>query len=371
MIKTESDEGPSCIKIAFLDVGQADTIVISCPDTQEAIVVDCVNAKAVLNYLSREQIKYLRGIIITHLHADHYSGVANFLDNCHEIPGIQECEVVAFNEVFNQKNLKQLTPDSDGHSSDYEQPLTGGKKFIPISLLNLFRWCKQHPFKCANLKVERRGLPFEGVLSKSLQLLHPYFADYLDLKTKSLNNTSTVLRITSSKASVLLTGDLEPEGWRQLCTNHPDLHSDVLKFPHHGGAWKSEDVDALLDQVNPSIVVISVGSEGFERYIHPHPDVFTALAKRPHIRVLCTQATNQCQHQQLVQNERASVVNHFKAEADKKGHQFFLSNSKKSCPCAGTIIIELGNEAYVLQPEMRFHRGSIIEPHFKTHKCSW
>lgn len=44
------------IKIAFLDVGQGDTVVISCSDTHEAIVVDCVDAKAVLNYLKHESI---------------------------------------------------------------------------------------------------------------------------------------------------------------------------------------------------------------------------------------------------------------------------------------------------------------------------
>ncbi len=364
MIKTELDEQPPSIKIAFLDVGQADTIVISSPDTHEAIVVDCVDPKAVLNYLTREQIKYLRGIIITHLHADHYSGVANLLNNSHQVPGMQECEVVAFNEIFNQKNLKQLMPDSDGHSSSYEQPLVGGKRLIPISLSNLFDWCTQNKRKCANLKVERRPLPFEGTLAKSLQLLHPYFADYLDLKTKSLNNTSVVLRVIGPGSNALLTGDIEPGGWQLLLANHQDLQSDVLKFPHHG-AWKDADADSLLDNVKPSIVVMSVGTEGHV-YNHPNPHVFSALSRHPHVRVLCTQATGQCQ--QLVENQRDSVVHQFRAEADKNGHELFLS--KKGCPCAGTVIIELGEKAQVLQPELKFHRELIIEPHFKSHQCN-
>ena len=45
------------------------------------------------------------------------------------------------------------------------------------------------------------------------------------------------------------------------------------------------------DTVNPSIVVISVGSKGYKRYTHPHPDVFEVLKKRPNIHLLCTQAT--------------------------------------------------------------------------------
>src|SRR5258708_12288899 len=103
MIRTELDEKPPGIKIAFLDVGQADTIVISSPDTQEAIVVDCVDPKAVLNYLTKEQIKYLRGIIITHLHADHYSAVANLLNNCHQIPAMPKFQLFPFNKIFNHK----------------------------------------------------------------------------------------------------------------------------------------------------------------------------------------------------------------------------------------------------------------------------
>lgn len=345
-------------------MGQADTIVISCSETQEAIVVDCVNARAVLTYLALEQIKYLRGIIITHLHADHYSGVANLLNNYHPVDGLQECEVVAFNEVFNQKNLKQLMPDTDGHSSGYEQPLVGGKKFTPISLSNLFDWCKLHKLKCANLKVERRSLPFEGTLAKSLQLLHPYFADYLDLKTKNLNNTSVVLRVSGPGSSALLTGDIEPEGWQHLLTNHPNLQSDLLKFPHHG-AWKDADVDELLDNIQPSVVVISVGSEGY-KYKHPNSHVFTALFKHPNIRVLCTQATDQCRN--AVLDNRDAVLQQLRSQADTNGYS--VIGSKQGCPCAGTVIVELSDEVRVLQPEKNFHRQSIIEPHFEEHKCN-
>lgn len=365
MTRTELDEKSPTIKIAFLDVGQADTIVISCPETREAIVVDCVDAKEVLNYLKKEQIIYLRGVIISHLHADHYSGVAGLLNGYHLVPGMQECEVLACNELSKQRNLQKLSPDADTHSSSYEQPFVGGKNLPPTSLANLVDWCKQHKLKCSEIKVEKRSLPFEGTLAKSLRLVHPYHADYNELKTKGLNNTSVVLQIIGPSSSALLMADLEPEGWQQLKENHLNIHSDVLKFPHHG-AWKDGDADILLDSLRPSIVVISVGTEAYEKYNHPNPHVFTALAKRPHIRVLCTQATNQCQ--QAVQNEKDSIVNQFKAQAVKNGDH--LIPSKHGCPCAGTVIIELGEEAHVIQPEAKFHRELIIERHFKDHKCN-
>src|SRR5207249_9883258 len=145
-----------------------------------------------------------------------------------------------------------------------------------------------------------------------------------------------VLRIKGSGSSALLTGDLEPEGWQQLQANHPDLQSDILKFPHHGGAWDQVSAEELLDNIQPSVVVISVGSEGY-KYKHPNEHVFVALAQRPHIRVLCTQATDQCQ--KVVLNHRDAVMRQLKAEADK--NDYLMIGSRRGCPCAGTVIMAL------------------------------
>src|SRR5690349_17471181 len=90
------------LKIAFLDVGQGDTIVVSDPATHEAIVIDCINANAVLDYLTQKKIKYLRGILITHLHADHYSEVDYLLQRYNLVPGLNECESVGFNQIVDK-----------------------------------------------------------------------------------------------------------------------------------------------------------------------------------------------------------------------------------------------------------------------------
>jgi hypothetical protein len=217
------DELSDKIKIAFLDVGQGDTVVVSDPATHEAIVIDCINANAVLDYLKQENIKYLKGI---------------------------------------------------------------------------------------------------------------------------------------------LTGDLEPAGWKEL-RKVKNLKSDVLKFPHHGGAWtKEEDIDDLLNIVDPSIVVISVGSKGYNKYKHPNVEVFEALKKRPNIHLLCTQATNQC-HPHVMTQQRA-VRGLLTMQADKNGQK--LIGSKRGCPCAGTIIFELGTSARVIQPETTFHQGTVI-PKLTNHQC--
>lgn len=359
MIETQAFEPLPPIRIAFLDVGQADTIVVTCPETHEAIVVDCVNPKAVLDYLTQEKIMYLRGIIITHLHADHYSGTVGLLENYHRVPDMMPCEVVVFNKPYNQKLLHQLLTDDDPYSTGDDSTFTAYR--------NLIDWHKRNKLRYTDLKAQA-GQPFTaftGTLIKSFRLLHPYAADYEALEGKGLNNTSIVLRIAASNSSALLMGDIEPEGWNYLQQNHENLHSDVLKFPHHG-AWKNADAETFLDTIQPKITIISVGSEGYERYQHPNEHVLAALAKRPHIRVLCTQATEQCQR--LVLNARQNVLNTLKAQAGKSNHT--VLGSKAGCPCAGTIIVELSDHAQVLQPEMRFHQEEIIKPHFALRKCN-
>ncbi len=70
------------VNIAFFDVGQGDTTVISIPETKEAVIVDCVDAIAVFEYLEKQGIQHIRGLIVTHLHRDHCKEVVRFLDNC-------------------------------------------------------------------------------------------------------------------------------------------------------------------------------------------------------------------------------------------------------------------------------------------------
>jgi beta-lactamase superfamily II metal-dependent hydrolase len=367
MTRPESEhESSPIVKIAFFDVGQADTMVISLPETHEAIVVDCVDANAVLDYLAQEQIRFLRGIIITHLHADHYREVTSLIANYHQVPGMQECDVAVFNKPFNKKLLATLTRDADGHSTTYELTPEGASRSRISAYSDLIDWHRRNKLRFASLKVEHRPLPFKGRIATTIHLIHPYAADFEVLEAKGLNDTSIVLRVNGAGTSALLTGDLEPFGWRQLADNHQGLSSDLLKFPHHGGAWNCPDTDALLSRTEPSVVVISVGTGDLEgnKYGHPSEDVFAMLSRR-RVQLLCTQATNQCGNSAL--NKRSAIVAQYKAHGAQNGYEPIISRS--GCLCAGTIVVELGDKVRILQPELEFHRKVIVVPHFQNHKC--
>ncbi len=85
------------------------------------------------------------------------------------------------------------------------------------------------------------------------------------------NNTSIVSRLQFGAVSFLFTGDIEKTAEAILVAKHPQLHTTVLKAPHHGSITSSTEV--LLNAVKPAAIVVAVGSEN--RYGHPHPDVMS------------------------------------------------------------------------------------------------
>jgi hypothetical protein len=159
------------IKLAFLDVGQGDTTIITCPDTHEGIVVDCVDSDAALQYLKREEVTQLRGVIITHLHTDHYKETADLLDSYAEGQETLDCEVLAITEhvpnptyLKREKALKEWPPDRDGHSTVFEQPSGKSSRKNKSSLAKLYDWCKKNRKKCKLILADSNVLAFHESL---------------------------------------------------------------------------------------------------------------------------------------------------------------------------------------------------------------
>ena len=136
-----------------------------------------------------------------------------------------------------------------------------------------------------------------------------------------------------------------------------------MKFPHHGG-WRNGDPEELLDVVAPSIVVISVGTSG-SRFDHPNLRVLDAISEHSDVRLLCTQATEKCS--KVLAQTRSAVVTLFEAES-RNENVFFVE--QLGCPCAGTVVVELGNSVEIIQPTKYFHHDTVIHGYFSDdHKC--
>lgn len=350
------------VRVAFLDVGQGDTNIISLPETSEAVIVDCADSHAVMSYLEYAGIQYLRGLLITHLHLDHYSGVIQLLHNLEPELNLA-CERVFFRRldkpVLSNVLHDSILNDEDKHDTgDLDEKDRSRQR--QNSITNLLVWAKRHKERHNNLSIQPGvSLPLPGII----ELLHPWEIDIPELLSHGLNNTSGIIKVNGVNSSALLTGDIEPAGWAMI-EDKDKLNSDVLKFPHHG-AWK-DNVTPLLDTVKPSIVVVSVGTSGI-RYDHPNLQVFAAIAQRPGIRLLCTQVTAQCASG--IEGKKSHISETFKQHA--VDNPAFFYSEQRGCPCAGTVILELGESVRVLQPAIGFHRASIIQRYNDSHQCVW
>jgi competence protein ComEC len=350
------------VKVAFLDVGQGDSIVVTVPDTGEAVIIDCPEADTVIEFLRGEHIRFIRALIITHLHLDHFRDSVGFLENCGSQLGL-ECERLIFNWPSNHQ---QIVPDADEHSEIYTDPKQR-ERARRTAYQELIAWAEHEAniHSCTPLLRPRNGdrLEIEGAIAQAIRILQPAHSQMGGLIQRGLNNTSAVLRIEGPGSSALLTADLEPVGWSELSRHHPDLRSDVLKFPHHG-AWKEANPADILATVEPSIVVISVGTDGI-RYDHPNSNVFRAIRDRSETRLLCTQATSRCVENPNSRKVAIDAV--LELDATSRGSKHI--RTPRGCPCAGTIIIELGEQVKILQPDTSVHREQIIRRFLNSHQC--
>jgi competence protein ComEC len=86
------------------------------------------------------------------------------------------------------------------------------------------------------------------------------------------NDQSLVLSVDTVAGRVLLTGDVEAEGQRDLLRERAPLAADILKLPHHGSRTTTPE---FLRAVGARLVVVSVGADN--TFGHPNPGVLRAV----------------------------------------------------------------------------------------------
>ena len=219
------------ISVHFIDVGQADSILIKTGTA--SMLIDGGNVgdgSKVVSYLGAHGIKKVDYLIGTHPHEDHIGG----LD-----------DVVKSFEIG-----KVLMPNVTSNTRTYEYFLNALKqKGLKVTTAKAGqKWNLDNQTKC--------------------EILSPISDEYYEL-----NDYSAVIKLTFGNNTFLFTGDAGNPVEQQILSKGSDLKADVLKVAHHGSRHSTSY--GFLKAVSPKYAVISLGKDN--DYGFPHEETLRRL----------------------------------------------------------------------------------------------
>lgn len=210
--KTEAASLEDNLKVYFIDVGQADSILIT--NKGETMLVDAGNnddGNDVVNFIKEKGISQIDYLVGTHPHEDHIGGLDDVINNF-EIKKIYmpkiETTTKTFKDVLNaisNKNLKVTAPN------------------------------KGDTFSVGDANAE---IMTDSIFNKS-----------------NLNVSSIVIRLEFGNNSFLFMGDAEIENEKTITWPK----TDVLKVGHHGSNTSTSE--KFLNEVSPTYGVIMAGKD--------------------------------------------------------------------------------------------------------------
>lgn len=231
--------------ISFINVGQGDSILIELPHRKKVYLIDAggvlrfqteawkeratpyeVGRQVIVPYLKGKGISKIDKFILTHADADHVEGA---------------------DEVMKEMRIGEIhiTPNTFTHSTMKDIRAIAQKRKIPI---------------------------IEKMSGEQWEEQSVYFA-YLSPNETNYegNNDSLVLYVQYKEFTMLLTGDLEEAGEKEILKQYPKLLQDltVLKAGHHGS--KTSSSEPFLQHTNPKLTIFSAGKNN--RFNHPAKEV--------------------------------------------------------------------------------------------------
>lgn len=219
------------LHIIFCDVGQGDGIFIRTPSGAD-VLIDGGPDKKILDCLSGHMPFWDRSIdsaIITHPHADHYSGII---------------------EVDKRYDLMSYYIEKGSKTPENAPELRG---FLAA--------------ENSSAKILKNTDRLRIGDNLKLQVLWP---PHSLPEQSDPNNQSVVILLSYGEFQALLTGDIDSQILSSIDDKAGDI--EVLKVPHHGSRTGLSEEN--LEVLDPELAVISVGKNS---YGHPASSILKLL----------------------------------------------------------------------------------------------
>ena len=219
---------PASWEVVACDVGQGDATVVSAGPGQAVLVDTGPDPGALLRCLDQVGVEAVPLLVLTHYHADHVGGLDALLGS---------------------------------------RPV-GRVLVSPLASPAITA-------RAIGAELAERGIPeTTAVPGQELTVgdarwqtvaADPDVGAGVDAGESSAeNNSSIVGRVSVPGLSVLVTGDIEPEGQEASLARGVDVRADVLKVPHHGSSRQAEK---FLSATHARVALVEVGVDN--AYGHP------------------------------------------------------------------------------------------------------
>lgn len=230
-------------KIWYLDVGQADSMLLQLPNGNEweYVLIDAGTGQteeALVSWLQEQGVTDIAAVIATHPHEDHIGGMDAVL------------EAIPVESLYMPEVKESLTPTT----RCYEQMLDAAEAQQVQAVKG------------------QSGVTVYEEDGVKLELVGPEPQKEYD----DLNEYSLVAKLTVGEKSFLFTGDSSEQAEADMIEAGEDLKADVLKIGHHGSSTAT--TEAFLQAVNPQVAVISCGKDN--SYGHPHEETMQRLQEK-------------------------------------------------------------------------------------------
>jgi competence protein ComEC len=219
---------PQILKVYFLDVGQADSILFMGPDSTILIDTGDYRRNEVAPFLSSLGVTKIDLLVGTHPHADHIGQFPQVLNNF-AVENVWMSGDISTTQTF-QNAINAIASSS----AAYHEPRLG----------------ETHNF--GSLKVD---------------VLNP-----LNINGH-MHEGAIVLKISYGDIKFMMTGDAEKPTELEMIARTNNLNSKILKLGHHGS--KTSTSLEFLNAVNPEVAIYSAGLGN--RYGHPSPEVINRV----------------------------------------------------------------------------------------------